>query len=459
MKRAILISSTCLFASLWLLVASDPGGTDWPMWGGTPDRNMVSSMKGLPTSWDVKAKKNVKWMAQLGSQSYGNPVVAGGQVYVGTNNELVRNPKEGGDRGVLMAFRESDGQFLWQHANEKLPAGRANDWPYQGVCSSPLVEGDRLYYVSNRCELICLDPKGDGSGGAKVIWKFDMMDEVGAQPHNMANSSPVSYGDLVYVSTSNGQDESHVHIPSPRAPAIIAVNKKTGKLAWEDNSVGEKILHGQWASPTVAKIGDTVQVIHPQGDGWVRGYEAMTGKKLWEFDTNPKDSVWPKTRNETISTPVVVDNVVYQANGQDPEHGEGVGHLYAIDPTKRGDITKTGQIWHYDKIRRSISTGAVYNGLLFYADFSGFLHCLDAKTGKPYWTHDMLAAIWGSPMVIDGKVYLGDEDGDVVVLEASKEKKLIAEMNMGSSVYSTPVPANGALFIANRNQLYALANK
>jgi outer membrane protein assembly factor BamB len=459
MKRAILISSTCLFASLWLLVASDPGGTDWPMWGGTPDRNMVSSMKGLPTSWDVKAKKNVKWMAQLGSQSYGNPVVAGGQVYVGTNNELVRNPKEGGDRGVLMAFRESDGQFLWQHANEKLPAGRANDWPYQGVCSSPLVEGDRLYYVSNRCELICLDPKGDGSGGAKVIWKFDMMDEVGAQPHNMANSSPVSYGDLVYVSTSNGQDESHVHIPSPRAPAIIAVNKKTGKLAWEDNSVGEKILHGQWASPTVAKIGDMVQVIHPQGDGWVRGYEAMTGKKLWEFDTNPKDSVWPKTRNETISTPVVVDNVVYQANGQDPEHGEGVGHLYAIDPTKRGDITKTGQIWHYDKIRRSISTGAVYNGLLFYADFSGFLHCLDAKTGKPYWTHDMLAAIWGSPMVIDGKVYLGDEDGDVVVLEASKEKKLIAEMNMGSSVYSTPVPANGALFIANRNQLYALANK
>jgi len=169
--------------------------------------------------------------------------------------------------------------------------------------------------------------------------------------------------------------------------------------------------------------------------------------------------VWPKTRNETISTPVVVGNVVYQANGQDPEHGEGVGHLYAIDATKRGDITKTGQIWHYDKIRRSISTGAVYNGLVFYSDFSGFLHCLDAKTGKPYWVHDMLAAIWGSPIVIDGKVYLGDEDGDVAVLEAAKEKKLIAEMNMGSSVYSTAVPANGALLVMNRNQLYALTEK
>src|SRR5881396_2806157 len=154
MKRTILIASIALSVSLLLLLASDPTSHDWPMWGGTPDRNMVSTMKGLPTTWDVASKKNVKWMAQLGSQSYGNPVVAGGQVYVGTNNELLRNPKEGGDRGVLMCFRESDGKFLWQHANEKLPVGRANDWPFQGVCSSPLVEGDRLYYVSNRCELV-----------------------------------------------------------------------------------------------------------------------------------------------------------------------------------------------------------------------------------------------------------------------------------------------------------------
>jgi len=457
MRRIILLSGLCLFISLWLAFASDPGTGDWPMWGGTPERNMVSSMKGIPTSWDIKTNKNVKWMAQLGSQSYGNPVVSGGQVYIGTNNELVRNRKEGGDRGVLMCFRESDGKFLWQHTNEKLPSGRANDWPYQGVCSSPLVEGDRLYYVSNRCELVCLDTHGDGSGNPKVIWKFDMMEEVGSQPHNMSNSSPVSYGDLIFVGTANGQDESHVHIPSPRAPSMIAVNKNTGKLVWEVNNVGERILHGQWSSPAVGKVGDVWQVMVGEGDGWIRSYEVLTGKKLWEFDLNPKDSVWPKTRNEVIATPVVWENKVFIANGQDPEHGEGVGHLYSIDATKRGDITETGRLWHYDKIRRSISTGAVYNGLLFYSDFSGFLHCLDENTGKPYWTHDLLSAVWGSPMVIDGKVYLGDEDGDVVVLEASKEKKLIAQMNMGSSVYATVVPANGTLFVMNRNQLWALS--
>src|SRR5687767_5881993 len=454
--------------------AGDPGSGNWPMWGGTPDRNMVSNAKGMPVDWDVKTGKNVKWSADLGSQSYGNLVVAGGMVFIGTNNEKLRDPKQPGDRGVLMAFRESDGEFLWQQTHVKLEAGRANDWPFQGVASSPLVEGDKLYYVSNRGVVFCLDIQGfrdnendgpatnealTGQFDADVIWSFDMMEEVGSYPHNLSNSSPVIWGDLVFVSTSNGQDESHVNIPSPKAPSIIALNKQTGKLVWEDNSVEDRILHGQWSTPAVGQIGGTLQVVSAQGDGWVRGYEAQTGKKLWEFDTNPKDSVWPRTRNELIATPVIYQNRVYIANGQDPEHGEGVGHMYAIDGTKRGDITKTGLIWHFDKIRRSISTAAVADGLVYVSDFSGYLHCLDAKTGQEYWQHDLLAAVWASPFLIDGKVYLGDEDGDMVVMAHGKEKKLIAEMNMGSAVYGTIVPANGVLFINNRSQLFAIANK
>lgn len=471
--------AACMTAAVMLMIpavstlrASDPGVSDWPMWGGTADRNMVSNMKGLPTTWDVKTGTNVKWVAGLGSQTYGNPTVANGVVLVGTNNEGLRDPEVKGDKGILLAFRESDGEFLWQAVSDKLQAGRVNDWPYQGICSSPLVEGDVVYYVTSRSEVVALDLQGfhDGENDGPykeekrtskhdpdILWVYDMMEELGNHPHNMSNSSPVSYGNLLYVSTSNGQDESHVNIPAPNAPSIIALDKTTGKLVWEDNSVGERILHGQWSTPAVGELGGVVQVVSAQGDGWVRGYEATTGKKLWEFDTNPKDSVWPKTRNEVISTPILWDNKVYIANGQDPEHGEGVGHLYAIDPTKRGDITKAGLIWHFDKIRRSVSTGALKDGLLYYADFSGFLHCVDAKTGEAYWVHDMLAAMWGSPIVIDGKIYLGDEDGDVAVLQAGREKKLLAEMNMGSSVYSTPVPANGTLYIATRNQLFALA--
>jgi len=457
------------------LSAADPNaGGDWPMWGGTPDRNMVSGMKGLPSEWDVKTKKNIRWVADLGSQSYGNPVVAGGMVFVGTNNELLRDPKQPGDRGVLMAFREADGQFMWQHTHPKLESGRANDWPYQGVASSPLVEGEKLYYTSNRGVVWCVDIQGfrdnendgavkdeklTGPNDADVLWGFDMMEEVGSYPHNLANSSPVAWGNLIFVSTSNGQDESHVNIPSPRAPSIIALDKNTGRLVWEDNSVQDRILHGQWSTPSVGTIGGVVQVVSAQGDGWVRGYEAQTGKKLWEFNSNPKESVWPRTRNELIATPVIVNDRVIIANGQDPEHGEGVAHMYSIDATKRGDITQSGQVWHFDKIRRSISTAAVADGLVYISDFSGFLHCLDEKTGQEYWTHDVFAAVWGSPFVVDGKVYLGDEDGDVVILQHGKEKKVLGEMNMGSAVYATVVPAHGTIFLNNRSQLFAIASK
>jgi outer membrane protein assembly factor BamB len=466
-----------VLATAWAaphLLASDPGTGDWPMWGGSGDRNMVSSAKGLPTDWDVKTKKNIRWVADLGSQSYGNAVVAGGMVFVGTNNEGLRDPKQPGDRGVLMAFRESDGEFMWQHTHTKLEAGRANDWPYQGVASSPMVEGKTLYYVSNRAVLFAIDIEGfrdsendgpvtdeklTGMHDADVIWSFDMMEEVGTYPHNLANSSPTAWGDLIFVSTSNGQDESHVNVPSPRAPSIIAVNKTTGKLVWEDNSVEDRILHGQWSPPAVGMIGGVVQVVSAQGDGWARGYEAQTGKKLWEFDTNPKETVWPKTRNELIATPVIVGDRVYLANGQDPEHGEGVGNFYAIDATKRGDITQSGRLWHFTKIRRSISTAAVADGLVYISDFSGFLYCLDAETGKEVWMHDLFAAVWGSPFVADGRVYIGDEDGDVTVLAHGREKKVLAEMNMGSSVYATVTPARGTIFLNNRNQLFAIANK
>ena len=471
MKKMLLFVLALASTSIMAVGFSDPG-KEWPMWGGTPDRNMVSGMKGVPTTWDLKTKKNIKWIAELGSQAYGNPVVSGGYVLVGTNNEAMKDPNIKGDKGILMAFRESDGQFMWQSVHDKLQAGRANDWPFQGVCSSPLVENGIVYYVSNRGELMAVDLDGfrDGKNDGPVtdekltrevdvdvLWRYDMMEELGVLQHNMANSSPVVFENLILISTSNGQDESHVNVPAPKAPAIIAVDKTTGKLVWEDNSVGEKILHGQWSSVAVGSIGGVMQAVVGQGDGYVRGYEAKSGKKLWEFDLNPKASVWPKTRNEVISTPIIVDNVVYIANGQDPEHGEGEGHLYAIDGTKTGDITKSGQLWHYGEIRRSISTGAIYNGILFYSDFSGFLHALDAKSGKQLWKHDMFAAIWGSPIVIDGKVFLGDEDGDMTILNADKALKVVAENNMGSSVYSTATPANGVIYIVNRNQLVAVA--
>jgi len=108
-------------------------------------------------------------------------------------------------------------------------------------------------------------------------------------------------------------------------------------------------------------------------------------------------------------------------------------------------------------MHRSCGTVAIKDDLLYIADFSGLFHCLDARTGVPHWTYDMFAAAWGSPLIVDGKVYIGDEDGDITIFEFSKKQKIIDEINMGNAVYSTPIVANNVLYIANRSTLFAIS--
>ena len=450
------------------------------MWGGARDRNMVSDETGIPYQWDIKTKKNILWTAPLGSQTYGNPVISHGKIFLGTNNNGRLRPGIDGDKGVIVCLNEKTGKLLWQATHDKLPTGRVNDWPEQGICSSPYVDGNRIYYVSNRCELVCADVNGfqDGKNDgpfrdekykqeqdADFIWIFDMIEEVGAFPHNLATCSPVGFGDAIFVSTSNGVDEGHLNIPIPGAPDVIAVNKNTGKLIWQKNLTGANILHGQWSSPTYGVMGGKAQLIIGAGDGWCYSLDPRSGEVIWKFDLNPKDSKWELggrgTRNNIIATPVIHDNRVYLCVGQDPEHGEGVGHFYAIDGTKTGDITESGRVWHVGgkDFNRSMSTAAIADGLVYAADLSGYLYCFDLDSGSRHWRYDMLSAVWGSPFVVDGKVMIGNEDGEVLILRHSKTMNKIASHNMRSAIYTTPVVANGVLYVTSRNTLYAIGNR
>ena len=147
---------------------------DWPMWGGTAGRNMVSGMKGVSTDFDLEKGTKVNWSVGLGSQTYGNPIIADGKVFVGTNNGAGYRDKYPADKdlGVLLCFDEKSGDFIWQLTRDKLPAGRVNDWPLQGICSAPVIEGDRMYVVTNRCELMCLDVNGFTDGKMTATFKM-----------------------------------------------------------------------------------------------------------------------------------------------------------------------------------------------------------------------------------------------------------------------------------------------
>jgi outer membrane protein assembly factor BamB len=288
-----------------------------------------------------------------------------------------------------------------------------------------------------------------------------MIEALGVFPHNLATSSPVYDDKLVYVVTSNGVDEGHIVLPMPWAPSFIAVNKQTGEVVWERADPEEDILHGQWSSPALGTIGGTRQVIFPGGDGRLYAFVPESGEPLWSFQCNPSDSKWKLgghgTRNNIIATPVIYDGKVFISVGQDPEHGEGPGHLYAVDATQRGDITATGALWHNDEVQRAMSTVAVHDGVLYFCDLTGLLRALDPATGETFWDHDLYAAVWSSPYVVDGKVFLGDEDGNLTVLTAGREKREIFKGNFGSCVYTTPVAANGVLYVTSREQLFALA--
>ncbi len=508
------------------------GEHDWPQWGGWHARNNTPDATNIPAEWDVSSGENILWSAPLGSQSYGNAVVANGQVYVGTNNHhgyLKRYPKTV-DLGVLACFDSQTGEFLWQHSSRKLSTGRVHDWPDQGICCAPFVDGERLWFVTSRGEVRCLDTQGfrDGENDgpfksedveaadeADVIWVYDMMGKNGVSQHNMCSCSVTSAGNLLFVNTSNGVDESHISIPAPDAPSFMALNRDTGEVLWTDKSPGENILHGQWSSPTFAVFGETPQILFAGGDGWVysfvpEGDGAGNAKLLWKFDCNPKTSKWELggagTRNNIIATPVVYDGMVYVAVGQDPEHGEGLGHLWCIDPLKKtdgSDVSPTfavdadgnplprrrlqavnerkgekaienpdsAALWHYnggdingngeidweEEMHRSCGTVAIKDDILYISDFSGLFHCLNARTGEPYWTYDLFAQAWGSPLIVDDKVYIGDEDGDVAIFEhAADAKEPITEISMNNSVYSTPIVAGGVLFISNKSTLYAI---
>ena len=295
--------------------------------------------------------------------------------------------------------------------------------------------------MSNRGVVLCLDIEGfrdnendgpvkdeklTGQTDADVIWSFDMMEEVGSYPHNMSNSSPVDLGRPGLRRARRTARTRATSTSRRRArPSIIALNKNTGKLVWEDNSVEDRILHGQWSTPAVGTIGGVAAGGHRRrATAGCAATRRRPARSSGSSTPIPKDSVWPQTRNELIATPVIYEDRVYIANGQDPEHGEGVGHFYAIDATKRGDITQSGprlalrQDPAVDLDRRRSPTAWSTS-----RTSAAILHCLDAKTGQEYWTHDMLAAVWGSPLVVDGKVYLGDEDGDVVVLAARERSE------------------------------------
>ncbi len=468
---------------------------DQAQFGQAWSRNMVSAETGLPSSFDPATGRNVLWKIPLGTETHGTPVVAGGRIYIGTNNGNPRDPRLKGDRGVLLCLDEKDGHLLWQLAVPKLTEDKYMDWPNMGHCSPVSVEGDRVYTVSNRGEVLCLDAKGMANGNdgpfkdeaalatiegekpvepgdqaADIIWRSDLREVAKIWPHDSAHSSVLIDGDLIWLNTGNGVDNTHRLIRRPHAPSLVVLDKKTGRLIAQDaEEIGPKIFHCTWSAPSLATLGGKKQILFAGGDGVVYSFEppepgpeVKSLKLLWKYDpdpTGPKEFVHKYTQNKQegpsniYGMPVVKDGRLYIAAGGDIFWGKHKCWLKCVDPMAEGGPK---EVWSQPLHGHVMTTASVADGLVTIADVGRNISCFDAATGAPLWTQDGHADFWGSPVTADGKVFLADRKGWVTILAAGREKKLLAEIDLRSPMSATPVMANGTVYFATMKELWAV---
>jgi outer membrane protein assembly factor BamB len=516
-----------------LLSAALASAADAPQWGAAWSRNMVSPERGLPDAFDPATAKNIKWIAKLGNETHSTPVVAGGRVYIGTNNSDPRDPAHRGDRGVLMCFDEATGRLLWQLVVPKREEDRFHDWPNAGISSPATVEGDRVYIVSNRGEVMCLDAKGmaDGNDGpfrdegahmvqkpmaeggdadgnangksvladveipkpgpldADILWLFDLTKGAGIWSHDAAHSSILIHGEHLYLNSGTGVDNTHKQIRTPDAPSLVVFNKHSGEyLARDDERIAPNIFHCTWSSPAMGNVGGKPVLFFCGGNGVVYGFEPLptnavargksgpsaaspiTGieklRKIFEYDFDPaapKTNVhrYNSNRRESPSNifglPVFAGGKLFVAGGGDIFWGKNESWLKCIDATKTGNVSATATIWSYRLGNHVMSTPAVHDGMVFIADCERKMHCVDAATGSLLWTDEIAGQVWASPYVADGKVYLGTRSGDFYVWAARKEKRRVSHISLKIPISATVTAANGVLYVATMQNLYAIA--
>lgn len=484
--------------------------SDQPQWGERWSRNMVSTERGLPERFDPKTGENIKWLAKLGTESHSTPIVAGGRVFIGTNNGEPRDPKHAGDRGVFMCFDEKDGHLLWQLVVPKREEDPYHDWPKTGISSPATVEGERVYLVDNRGVVLCLDARGFANGNdgpffdegvymtprttnapppqpmtpgpldADILWMFDLTKNAGIWSHDGAHSSILIHGDFLYLNSGTGVDNTHKKIRTPDAPSLVVLDKRTGRyLARDDEHIAPNIFHCTWSSPSLARVNGREYVFFAGGNGIVYAFEPIGValahqraaalpaklKKVFQFDfdpTAPKEFVhrYNSNRRESPSNiygmPVCLDNRLYVAAGGDLFWGKNEAWLKCIDATKTGDVEQSALVWSYPLEKHVLATPAIHNGLIFIADCGRKFHCLDQSTGRPIWSHEIKGEVWSSPMVADGKVYLGTRSGAFYVFAAAREKKVLTELELGTPISATATAANGTLYVATMTHLYAV---
>ncbi|HXW07009.1 MAG TPA: PQQ-binding-like beta-propeller repeat protein [Vicinamibacterales bacterium] len=423
-------------AALMLPAAALLDGADWPEWRG-PARTGVSTETGLPDSW-TPAGENLAWRAPYGGRSA--PVVAGDRLYLQASTDPGPTQQE-----RIMCFHADTGKLLWEYRYNVFTSDVP---PHRVAWSSPLVDTatGNVIAISGNGLLMTLARDG------KLLWERSLAEEFGMwTTHGGRMSSPILDGNQIVVSGltfSWGQHAGGAH-------RYLSFDKTTGRTNWISAPEGRP-TDTIYANPFVADVNGVRTMFSGGSDGAMHALKIATGQKIWS---------WPVSKRGLNTAALVVGPDVIVTHSEENVASSEMGMVAAMPADKRGDLTDKDARWIVRGVQAGYGSPVSDGERLYVVDNGGILFAFDVKTGRQLWTENLGTIQKSSPVLADGKLYVGTENGRFYIIRPHADRAEILDQDwLGSEaspepIIAAPAVARGRIYVASMNAIYAIGPK
>ena len=446
MRKTCYLAATVLLALSVTLPAQQASQRvrlgDWPELRG-PNRDGISRETGLIDSWKLNGE-NFLWRVPYGGRS--TPVVMGDRLYV--QNPVGRGPAL---QERVMALDTTTGKVIWEY---KVNIYQSDVPAHRIAWASPAVDPEtgNIYILTGGAEAIALSRDG------KRLWSRSFGEEYAAfTTHGGRTMSPIVDGDLVIVSAA----VSNWGSAAARAHRLIGLDKRTGDVRYVSNP-GGRPYDTAYAPPTIANVNGLRLLIAPLGDGGVHAIKVQTGEKVWSYVATKR----------AINTGVAVSgSTVFLSHGDENTEGVELGLVAAIDGSQTGEIKTTK--WADRGTEFGYSSPIVDGKRLYQIDNGSMLIAYDTETGKSLWTLPLGSAQKASPVLADGKIFVGNDGGSFFIIKPGADKgEILSRVELPDSTNSccgsegTPEQvlgnaaiSRGRIFFMSSDAIYAIGSK
>lgn len=422
-----------------VLIAGAIAGTNasnWPEWRG-PGRDGRSSETGLPEKWSP-AGENLAWKAPYGSRSA--PVAFGNRIYVNTVVGDLGHTQE-----RLVALDAETGKLLW----ERRFSIYLSDVPqHRSAWASPAVDPatGNIYVFTVGAQLFCVSPDG------KPVWDRSMPEDFGAvTTHGGRTTSPIVEGDLVILNTLV-LAWGDLNRPGNR---YFAFDKRTGQTMWV-SSPQARHYDTNYSTPIVVTLPQGRALIVGGTDGAYHALRVNTGEKIWSIEVS---------KRAILNSAIFRDNVAYITHGEENMDTTEMGMVAAVDATKTGTLGADAFKWKVHGFLPTFASPVMDAERLYTMDNGAIVGAFDLKTGARLWTKTLGTLQKGSPVLADGKLYVGTENGKFFILRPSQsgvevlDEDLLGAADAPEAIVASPIVADGRVYVASMDNLYAIGRR